>query len=977
MPTQQPTSLQDIIAQRQEEDFVGRKEFLRRFRENLRLPLDDSQRRFVFNVFGQAGVGKTWLLHAMQRLAAEEGHLTAWADETQQDIPAVMGVIAAQLDAQGISLKSFNERYRAYRQQRQELEADPEAPQGLPVFLGHVLARVGIHLMKQVPIGGALVDFLDDDAIAEQVGEWTAYITRKITNKDEVHLVMDPIAVLTPLFLEDLRKRTKDRQVVLFFDDFEQTATFLDPWLRSLLQGKHGEVPARVLFVIAGREALDRKLWAPYERVLVRMPLAPFTDEELREYLQHKGITDERIVSLISRVTGNLPLLVATLTADGVIDVEDIGLSTETAVDVFLRGAPDAQHRNVALNLALPRRFNRDIFRVLVHAESEEALFTWLIQRPFVQETPRGWTYHGLVRTQLLRYKHRESPDEWTTLHDQLAQYFEEHRDQVNVGKRERIRHPAWQQYALEAMYHRLCQNAEEALADALNGFMEALAAHSSLALQWAETIHQAGEDAEESAVREWGQSLVTALQGEKDTRHTEAVAVFTRLLESPFLKRKWRRVAYEYRGEAYAALEQYDAALADFTRALRQTPDDPTLLVHRGETYLRAGKPGKALADLNRALEHDPHHVQARYLRGVAHLRLRHYRAALTDLNAVLEAQPDHLRALTARGDVHQATGEYDAALEDYNRALDLSPGDPDILARRGELYLKMGRAREALSDLSRSLSRRPHDARVRALRGEAYRLLGYYPAALADLNRAIDADPTNAWALASRGELYRNMGQYERALADLTRALDLNPNDVWARTCRGITYLHLDKPRAALNDLNRVLKRTPDDPWALAHRAEAYRRLRQLSNAIRDITKAIRLAPNEDWYLYGRALVYLSYSRRKLAKAHRDLRAAIAIAEERYRQRPEDWANTLNLALYYLALGEEERAEALYREALSKGATPYHIRAALDDVRILAATISDLIQTENIQRMQQERLGSLQKKQAPHQPPSTPALP
>ncbi|NPA90436.1 MAG: tetratricopeptide repeat protein [Chloroflexi bacterium] len=952
MPSQPPLSLQDILARRQDEDFVGRETHIQRFLEHLRLPVDDPRRRFVLNVYGPAGVGKTWLLQRMQRLAAEEGVLTAWTDESEGDIPSVMAALADQLAAQGRPLKSFRERYRLYRQQRKELEEDPEAPAGLPVFLGQVLARAGMRLAKQVPVGGLLVELLDEDAIAEQVGEWTAYITRKLTTQDKVRLVLEPVEVLTPLFLKDLRKAIKDKPLVFFFDAYEHTGTYLDPWLRDLLEGRYGEVPANILYVIAGREALDKSRWSGLEQLVARLPLEPFTDEELKAYLQHHGIEDEGLVEAISRLTGNLPLLVAMLVAERPQDLTEIDDPSDTAIEHFLKWIGDPAQRTIAVNAALPRRLNRDVFRVLV-PDADEALFTWLTQLPFVQESPVGWTYHDLVRAQMLRHKRRQSPEEWRTLHGALAEYYENRADELGLREEERLHNPAWQTYALEALYHRLAENPRAAISRAVNEFMAALNTHSALATRWAETILQAGQDADVRDVRVWGKLLLTALTGEGEARHAAAVEAFTRALKSPKLAKRWRPLVYMYRGMAHAGLGQYDKALDDLTHAVKMAPRDIRPLLRRGDVYLHLGKYRKAAADFDAVLKRDRTNVQALYSRAVAAMHMGHLKRALQYLNRLLRHQPEHARALALRGEILRMMGRTEDALAELNRALELLPHDPHIHAQRGDVYLHMGRYQDAIADFNLALRARPHDPWTLARRGEAYRLLGYYTAALADLNQAIELEPNNAWALASRGELYRTMGEYEKALADLNRALELDPDDLWALTSRGITWLHLGEPKKALEDLTRVVERDPKNAWALAHRAEAYRRLRRFQQALDDITQAIRLQPEEDWYYYNRALIYLSYSRRKWAKARRDLEKAVQLAEARYQDAPHDWANTLNLALYHLALGDVERAHALYEEALRNGATEYHIRAALDDVRLLKATLSDLMGSQSIEEL------------------------
>jgi CO dehydrogenase nickel-insertion accessory protein CooC1 len=92
-------------------------------------------------VSGQGGVGKTFLLNRLQRLAQAEGAVSAVSDERQQDIPSLLGALAKQFEESGIDLKNFSQRYRVYLEKRKELEGDPEAPQGLPALIGRAVGK--------------------------------------------------------------------------------------------------------------------------------------------------------------------------------------------------------------------------------------------------------------------------------------------------------------------------------------------------------------------------------------------------------------------------------------------------------------------------------------------------------------------------------------------------------------------------------------------------------------------------------------------------------------------------------------------------------------------------------------------------------------------------------------------------------------------------------------------------------------------
>jgi hypothetical protein len=65
---------------RQQSGFVGRRGEVVQYQENLLLPIDDERRRFLFNIHGNAGVGKTFLTKQLQRVAAEAGALTVYID---------------------------------------------------------------------------------------------------------------------------------------------------------------------------------------------------------------------------------------------------------------------------------------------------------------------------------------------------------------------------------------------------------------------------------------------------------------------------------------------------------------------------------------------------------------------------------------------------------------------------------------------------------------------------------------------------------------------------------------------------------------------------------------------------------------------------------------------------------------------------------------------------------------------------------
>lgn len=743
-PQKKPKSRQEILKKQQQSTFVGREEHITAFRYNLVLPPADWC--FLFSVWGQGGVGKSTLLRQFRRLAEEAGFLTVYTSDSDSNVLEVMGRVAEQLEQQGHRLDPFAERYKVYLQKKQELEADPDAPQGFSAFLGKSIAKASLGLVKQVPGSGAITPFLDEEAIANQAGDWASYVAKKIGNKDEVQLVQKPIEVLTPLFLQDLSKVSEQKNLLLLFDTYERTEGFLDSWLREILEGSYGDLPVNIILVIAGREELKRNHWADYQGTISRISLEPFTEEEAGQYLNRKGITNPQVIDVILRLSGRLPLLVATLAAESPTDPTQVGDPSGTAVERFLQWVDDPKRRQVALDAALPRFLNRDVIAILHGEESADELFNWLKQMPFVEDRSNGWAYHDIARTQMLRHKRLVSPQSWIALHTHLADYYERLQQALSLPEDQLQRDAKWQEYTLSSLYHHLCKTPQQHLGIALNMFLFAYSYSRLFALSQAEILCQAGKDTEIDTVQNWGERLLRCFDRMfmGQDKNNAVVSIFTDLLEHPDLDVKWRSLALFRRGGAYR-------------------------LLHRNE---------EALKDLNEALILSPNHAPSLATRGTIFLHLERYEEALQDLSTAIDLDPKNGWALVRRGWTYESLQQYDKALEDFDRALSLNPQDNWAMASKGRTYCLLRRYEDALIAYNKAV------AWIESIEG-------------------------HEWMVGERGTILRTLGRYEEAIKDFDRVLECKPkfND-WCFYDRALAYLALNQSDAAKSDLDRAIQ-------------------------------------------------------------------------------------------------------------------------------------------------------------------------
>lgn len=131
---------------------------------------------------------------------------------------------------------------------------------------------------------------------------------------------------------------------------------------------------------------------------------------------------------------------------------------------------------------------------------------------------------------------------------------------------------------------------------------------------------------------------------------YLETIASIEKSLE---LKKDWE-IPYFYRGAAYQALEKFDEAILDYTKALELNDKMTDAYYNRAKILLSrkdVENPDldRAIADLKKAIALDPNFTNALYAMAAALKKIEKYNEAIEYLDLVLELQPDfiHARAL------------------------------------------------------------------------------------------------------------------------------------------------------------------------------------------------------------------------------------------------------------------------------------------------------------------------------------------
>ncbi|MFI9831612.1 tetratricopeptide repeat protein [Streptomyces sp. NPDC051913] len=913
---------------------------------------DDPDRRRRFHVRGDSGVGKTFLVEELKRLARDNGALTAYVDEDTGSVPDALEVICRQFAVQGRRLKPLERRLAVYRERRREAEAAMRAQEPEPASAGSRAAvQLGMGALETAVPGSALLTrALPADLIAQGADRLRAGLSARFRNAEDIDLVLHPEAALTPVLLRELRAAASAVPgIVLFFDTYERTGPYLDPWLDGLFRkgDEHGGLPDTAVVVTAGQLPLP----AGHGHGAVELPLTPFTDAETRQLLAGKGVVAEPVVAEVLRVTGGLPVLVSTLAEkrpDGPEQVED---PSADAVQRFLRAEPEVRH-DVARVCALPRWLDGDVFRVLVGLPDGEldAQYRWLRALPFVGERGGRVRYHDVVREPMLRQERLHYPQRWRERHRRLAAAFAEWREDVADGRDGDVlwADEEWRALRLEETYHRLCARPAAALADALRLFVEACREDEAEGRRWARMLQDAGDVMDHAQAADWGRELGEAL----DTEAGPARALDL-LLTRPGLDPRGRAAAHALRGRDWRhegeygrALEEYDraieldpatvlahygrgltlqlmddhpAALTAFDRADALSPDTGWIIAERAETYRLAARYDEALADFDRALALDPTDAGALTGRAVCRHVLGRYDEALADFNRSL-AIDDDLWTLVRRARLRRSRGEVTEAFADFDLAVTRAPDAAWVASERGDSYRLAGRHEDAVTELGRAVALDPDHASAWASRGAALGELGRAEEAEADLDRAIALRPGYAWALVMRSRAKYVNGDEAGHFADLEAAVAAAPDAMWIRRELGSEYLDAGRHDEATAALRRCLEQEPEDAssWAIlgaVHRARA-----DHTEAVRHLDRALALSPDYGWAYGQRARVGLATGRTDQALA--DLDRCVSLETE------PNWARRTSVELLMLCERWAE-AEARLTDDLDDLAGEFHRHA------------------------------------------------
>jgi tetratricopeptide (TPR) repeat protein len=284
--------------------------------------------------------------------------------------------------------------------------------------------------------------------------------------------------------------------------------------------------------------------------------------------------------------------------------------------------------------------------------------------------------------------------------------------------------------------------------------------------------------------------------------------------------------ICHFYRGRIFYDTDKYEAAIAEYEKALALKPDFAIAYLYLGLTYQIRGNKENAVRALDKAKEL---------------------------YTALLSRNPEDVDAYIYRGITYNNRGEHALAIKDYDAALTLKPNDARVYENRGVSYYETGDFEHAFLDLNEAIKIDPKAAGALNNRGNAYFKKGDLDHALQDYNSVIKLRPASALDYLNRALLFMERREYDKAIADLDRAIQLDPKNVRFYRNRGYAHLFNGEGELAARDAQTFLSMKQDCDGIFLYMTFVgflgYRKANKMSEAEALINKAAADCHDTAW--------------------------------------------------------------------------------------------------------------------------------
>jgi len=321
-----------------------------------------------------------------------------------------------------------------------------------------------------------------------------------------------------------------------------------------------------------------------------------------------------------------------------------------------------------------------------------------------------------------------------------------------------------------------------------------------------------------------------------------------------------------------YQKPENIDAAIKEFERALKASPNYAPAYAGLGEAYWQRFKfdhkqqwLDQAASYCDRTLAADPKLADGHLCLGNVYRSRGKYDKALEQIKLAVSADSASLLAVMALGDTYDKLNQPTEAEAMFKRAIAMNPNYWAAYNWAGYFYYGRANYADAEQMFRKASELAPGNQLVLENIGDMYLFEGRYQDAIDFLQRSISVKPMMP-AYSDLGVTYYYLHRYPEAIAAFEKARELKEDDYlnWGNLGDALYWSpdrRTEAPRAYKRALELAIGRVrtnPKDQIAQIYIAEYSAMVGDKHTALAAIQKANALTPNDPEVLFRSALVY-----------------------------------------------------------------------------------------------------------------------
>ena len=420
------------------------------------------------------------------------------------------------------------------------------------------------------------------------------------------------------------------------------------------------------------------------------------------------------------------------------------------------------------------------------------------------------------------------------------------------------------------------------------------------------EALEYLNEELEENPDNGYALAWIAVVRNYQEEYGRALTAADLAIKHIPRKDKQYKAFAYIVRAEVYVGLGENEKALADFTSAIKETPDDANVYEKRADLYYYMEKYDLADKDYQKIISIDPGNVMGYMGIGRNANAEKRYEDAIEQFSYVTKLASDYSSGYSFRAESLIGLKKYDEAIDDIIHALDI---DYDNKA----FYLMQDVADSAMVPLVAKLkiqsTKNPNNDYWLYCLGAVYENKGAYKKAITYYTDCQKKNPSSVTSCRI-SNCYSEIGDYASALQHIDNAITLdstNYDNVMAKA--DILYESGDA-KAAILELSKYVAHYPEYYGGYYRRGWYKDNSSDVDGAIEDYTMAIVLQPDYAYAYLGRGDMYALKGDKKSAEA--DYKKVIEL---------DTIPGNSSCAQYaYLELGQKEKAVEFMNNVIEK---------------------------------------------------------